>query len=143
MPFKVQMTKEQENVHRIEYNKTITELEDLRQEYIQSGGTDPNYLVSLNNLERHYRENHPLNQESLKQQETKVNLQERGKIVENPIFKYLPETFKQELLELENEVAIKKEADKNDPLKNTSLMRPPVELGDSSKADENMLEHLR
>lgn len=60
------MTKEQENVHRIEYNNTITELEDLRQEYIQSGGTDPNYLISLNNLERHYRENHPLNQESLK-----------------------------------------------------------------------------
>lgn len=63
--------------------------------------------------------------------------------MDNPIFPLLPETFKRDILDLENEAAIKKEAQERDPLHNPKLLRPPLEVGDTSKAEENMLEHLR
>jgi len=33
----------------------------LRQQYFESGGTDPKIVLQLNNLEAYYKHNHPVN----------------------------------------------------------------------------------
>ncbi|CAD8171464.1 unnamed protein product [Paramecium octaurelia] len=142
MPFKLNMTKEQESAHKVEYNQTLAEIDKIRKDYIQSGGTDPNFLISVNNLERYYKNNHPIGRQEMPDK-LNMNLEERGPITQNPIYQYLPQTFQKEILELENQVQIQREADRRNPNLNKELLRNPVDVDDSSKADEMMLENLR
>ena len=47
------------------------------------------------------------------------------------------------MLDLENRANIQREADLRNPQMNKDLLKAPVEVGDSSRADEMMLENLR
>lgn len=55
MPFKTGLDQDQQSIHQREYNKTMLEIDELKQNYIEAGGTDPNYLISVNNLQNHYQ----------------------------------------------------------------------------------------
>lgn len=38
----------------VNYRKTLSEIQKLRSDYITLGGTDPDFLLNLNNLEAFY-----------------------------------------------------------------------------------------
>ncbi|EAS03666.2 hypothetical protein TTHERM_00473280 (macronuclear) [Tetrahymena thermophila SB210] len=54
-----------------EYQQTIRDIENLRSDYIQSGGTDPEFLLNLQNLEQFYKQTrfNPINKDILRQQQ--------------------------------------------------------------------------
>ncbi|KAL4494611.1 hypothetical protein ABPG72_004513 [Tetrahymena utriculariae] len=54
-----------------EYQQTLRDIENLRMDYVQSGGTDPEFLLNLQNLEQFYKQTrfNPINRDILRQQQ--------------------------------------------------------------------------
>ena len=42
-----------------DFHQNMTDLNKLRKEYIEAGGTDPEFLLNLDNLQEYYSQNRP------------------------------------------------------------------------------------
>ncbi|CAK78464.1 unnamed protein product (macronuclear) [Paramecium tetraurelia] len=141
LPFKLDEKYQKENTKAIAYDSTLQELDEFRNDYIAKGGNDPKFLKEINELERQYKENHPLGIFDANNQLSHPKSQDQ--VSQNPIFTYLPQQYQKDILDLEFKLQEQKEADLKNPQMNKQLLRSQLNVSDSSKVDEIILENLR
>ncbi|CAD8082674.1 unnamed protein product [Paramecium primaurelia] len=143
LPFKLDEKYQKENTKTIEYDSTLQELDEFRKEYIAQGGNDPKFLQEINELERQYKESHPLGIFDSYNKMNHTKLHNSDQVSQNPIFSYLPQQYQKDILDLEYKLKEQKEPDLKNPQMNKQLLRSKLNVSDSSKVDEIILENLR